>query len=92
MGVVQTGTIIVFHGSWMSGLGYLLIKGDDGEFRTLFCDNGPTVRALEDAFGNVISPAHIVNNEAIEGKRISYSIDWMGLLEGFTPLEDYDHV
>jgi len=52
------------------------------------CDNAPTVRALDRAFGNVISKNHTMNNKAIEGKEIYYVLDDMGLvLAGFVPLE-----
>jgi benzoyl-CoA reductase/2-hydroxyglutaryl-CoA dehydratase subunit BcrC/BadD/HgdB len=79
------GTITGFQGSWMSGIANLMIDGVP-----VLCDNGPTVRALEAAFGNVIDNAHCVNQEAIIGKEIYYSEDFMGMLEGFTPVEEYE--
>lgn len=80
---MQRGTITGFRGSWGSGLGYLLI--DDV---AVPCDNAPTVRALDACFGDVIAEGHTVNQEAIIGKEIYYSMDDMGLvLGGFTPVD-----
>lgn len=53
-----TGTIKRFIGSWESGLGYLIIETKNGDQKQVPCENGPTVRALEDAFGNVITAGH----------------------------------
>ena len=85
---VKTGTIIGFRGSYMSGLGHLIV--DDEEDGQVFipCQNGPTVRALEAAFGDAIGPGHTVNQEGIKGKRIRYSVDEIGVLDGFTPEEE----
>jgi len=86
---VYRGKIIGFRGSWLSGLATLIVEDFDRGEIAIPCDNGATVRALEDAFGNVIAEGHTVNNEAIQGKEIYYSMDDMGLvLGGFTPVED----
>jgi hypothetical protein len=55
------------------------------------CENGATVRALRDAFGDcVIGPGHTVSTSAFVGKDIVYVWDDMGLmLGGFQPTEDY---
>jgi benzoyl-CoA reductase/2-hydroxyglutaryl-CoA dehydratase subunit BcrC/BadD/HgdB len=83
-GEVHRGVIEEFRGSWMSGLATLVISGEP-----VPCENAPTVRALEAAFGNVIAPGHTVNQEAIRGKEIYWSYDDMGLvLESFTPVDD----
>lgn len=85
---IQKGTIIRFEGSWLSGLATLVIRKEDGTIDRVPCENGPTVRALHRAFGNVISRGHTVSNRAIEGKEIFYSRDDMDLvLGGFTPVE-----
>jgi len=82
-GRVGHGVINGFRGSWMSGLGQLVIDGI-----AIPCDNAPTVRALEAAFGGVIAPGHTVSQEAIQGKEVYYSMDDMGLvLESFTPVD-----
>lgn len=84
------GKIVAFHGSWMSGLATLVIE----DFVTkaevqVFCENGPTVRALEGCFGNVIGHTHNVrSNGGHVGKEIYYSTDPFGILEGFTPVEE----
>lgn len=85
MGIMK-GTIERFVGSWGSGLGYLVIDGV-----SVPCENGPTVRALDACFGDVITFGHSVNQEAIKGKEIYWSYDEFGLiLGGFTPVEDAD--
>lgn len=86
---IEKGKIVAFQGSWCSGLGYLIIEKEDGTIDRVPCDNGPTVRALESAFGNVITPGHTANGEGCKGKEIFYSPDEWGLvLEGFTPVEE----
>lgn len=88
MGEVETGTIIGLYGSWESGLAVLKIIRDDGIQDDVFCDNAPTVRAFDAAFDDVIGESHTINSRALRGKRISYSKNWLGILEGFTPLEE----
>lgn len=80
---MRKGTITSFRGSWGSGLGYLVI-----DEVPVPCENAQTVRALEGAFGDVIAPGHSVNQEAIVGQEIYYSVDELGILDGFTPVED----
>lgn len=85
---IRKGKILGFQGSWGSGLAQLVIETPDGRTDYVNCDNTPTVRALERAFGNVIAEGHMINNEAIKGKEIYYSIGDFGILEGFTPVEE----
>ena len=86
---VNMGTIIAFLGSWGSGLGVLVIKSVDGLVMEVPCENAPTVRALDGAFGDVIGNGHTVNQSAIRGKRIYWSYDSVGLiLDGFTPVDE----
>ena len=80
---VHRGIIDGFMGSWMSGLGTLLVSGS-----AVHCDNAPTVRALDGCFGNVIAEGHTVNQKAIKGKDIVYSMDGL-ILEAFTPTKDW---
>ena len=84
---MRRGTIVEFRGSWLSGLATLIIHNDEGEREIVPCENAATVRALEAAFGDVIGPGHTVNAEAIVGRKILYSTDPIGVLEGFTPVE-----
>jgi hypothetical protein len=79
---MRRGTITGFRGSWMSGLGYLLIDGVG-----VPCDNAPTVRAIDGCFGDVIAEGHTVNQKVIVGKEIYYSMDGF-VLGGFTPVDD----
>ena len=86
---LQRGIIRGFCGSWGSGLGYLIIEDDFGMTQHVPCENAQTVRCLEGAFGDVIGNAHDVKtNGGHIGKEIFYSTDFMGILEGFTPVED----
>ena len=84
MAITKIGTIVEFQGSWQSGLGTLWFEGEG-----VLCENAPTVRALEGCFGEVIAAGHTVNQDAIRGQRVVYSVDAMGILIGFTPEEDW---
>lgn len=81
--ILHRGKIEGFIGSWMSGLGTLVVGGCP-----VYCDNAPTIRALEECFGNVISSGHTVNQKAIQGKDIVYSMEGF-VLEGFTPTKEW---
>ncbi len=87
---LRKGKLIQFGGSWGSGLGTLEIEDSEtGEHERVPCDNGATVRALEGAFGDVITPAHTANGNGYKGREVYWSLDELGLvLAGFTPVED----
>jgi len=87
---IKKGKLIQFHGSWGSGLGYLEIEDSEtGEHELVPCDNGTTVRALEAAFGDVITEGHTANGDGYKGQEVYWSYDEFGLvLEGFTPVAD----
>lgn len=86
---VFKGKIIALHGSWQSGLAVLVIEDEDLGVRMVHCENGPTVRALEGAFGDVIGNAHNIKEDGGHvGKEIYYSVDFLNLLEAFTPVDD----
>ena len=87
---IRKGRLIQFRGSWGSGLGTLEIEDSEtGEREPVPCDNGATVRALETAFGNVITNGHTANGDGYKGREVYWSLDELGLvLEGFTPVED----
>jgi len=87
---IRKGRLIQFRGSWGSGLGILEIKDSEtGECEPVPCDNGATVRALEAAFGNVITDGPTANGDGDKGQAVYWSLDELGLvLEGFTPVED----
>ena len=82
--MAQRGTIQGFGGNHLSGIGFLIVDG-----KKIPCDNAPTVRALDAAFGGVIGPGHNVDNNTIRGKEIVYETDWLGLLEWFVPADEY---
>jgi len=81
------GVIMGFIGSWMSGLGTLLMADEEGDTYPLYCDNAPTVRALDSAFPGFITDNHCVDNSAVEGKKINYSTDGF-MLVGFDVVEE----
>ncbi len=86
---LERGTIRGFGGSWGSGIGYLQVEKEDGTVESIPCENSTTVRALEDAFGDVITDGHTANGKGFIGKEIFYCWDEMGLLlGGFTPVEE----
>ena len=78
---VYRDQIAGFHGSWGSGLASLTFESG----RSVMCENGQTVRALDACFGDVITEGHCVDQQAIIGKDIVWSMDDLGILEGFTP-------
>jgi len=85
---IRKGRIVNFSGSWGSGLGFLIIRDSKtGEVEKVPCDNGATVRALENCFGNVITKGHTAQGKGHRDKEIFWSMDEMGLvLGGFTPV------
>lgn len=86
---VRKGKIIGFRGSWQSGLATLIIDDADYGIVHIPCDNAPTVRALEGAFGDVIGEGHTVKEDGgYVGQEIYYSVDFVGVLEAFTPVEE----
>lgn len=78
--------IVDLEASWNSGLAVLVLEHDDGSRVRVAADNGPLVRALDSAF-SCIAPGHAVDVARLRGRRISYSVDAMGLLESFFPEE-----
>jgi len=86
----RKGRLIQFHGSWGSGLATLEIEDvETGVNELVPCDNGATVRALETAFGDVITEGHTANGDGYKGREVYWSLDELGLvLEGFTPVDD----
>ena len=87
---VRRGKIVEFQGSWMSGLGALVIDDEDRGVVSIPCENAQTVRCLEGAFSNVIGDAHDVKTDGGHvGQEVYYSMDEMGLILGaFTPVDE----
>ena len=83
----KVGTIEGFLGSWGSGIAYLVVDG-----QAIPCENATTVRALDDLFGGVIAPGHVVNVKAVQGKAVAYKTDEYGLLDGIAPAEMVDEL
>lgn len=80
----RRGIITGFRGNWASGLGFLFVDGVP-----VVCENAQTVRCLDGAFGDVIAAGHTVNQEAIVGQEIIYTTDHLGMLEAFTPIDEW---
>lgn len=90
---VRKGKLKGFRGSWESGLGFLVIEDSEtGSIEEIPCENGPTVRALEGCFGNVIGDAHCVKPDQEAGfydREVYWSVDKFGfVLAGFTPIDE----
>ncbi len=90
--MIYKGTLQDFQGSWGSGIGQLIverrIKGKKS-VKVILCENAPTGRALGAAF-NAIGPGHTIDNEKIHGKEIVYSVGDFGLLEWFSPVDEWN--
>lgn len=85
---VYKSEIIQFCGSWGSGVGYLMLRDEEGYLTHVPCQNSPTVRALEDAFGNVITENPTANGKGYKNQWIYWYWDDFGLtLGGFVPEE-----
>ena len=83
------GKIKEFCGSWLSGLGQLLIEDSKtGIVQGIPCDNSPTVRSLENAFGNTISEGHTAEGVGYKNQEVFYFCDSMGILEWFVPIKE----
>jgi hypothetical protein len=82
----EVGTIQALYGSWGSGLAHLEVQTEHGS-EVLMADNGPLVRALDAAFGGVIQPNHRASVSHIQGQPIAFSVDHMGIMVGFDPIE-----
>ncbi len=87
---IRKGRLIHFRRSWGSGLGIMEIEDSETDLHEhVPCDNGATVRALEAAFGDVITEGHTANGGGYKGQKVYWSYDELGLvLEGFTPVAD----
>jgi hypothetical protein len=89
--MIYRGTIIgLFREKGGSGIALLGIE-DDVRGRVLIpCDGNPTVRVLNVAFPGALRDGKF-HNSAIEGERIYYGLDEVGVLKSFSP-EDRESV
>ena len=87
---MQRATILDFKGTWGSGIAMLSLQVGNGMKLDVPCENAQTVRALDSCFGGVISPGHGVNVEAIKGKEIYFGLDDLGMLEGFSLVNEME--
>ncbi len=75
----KQGKIVQFSGSHESGIAMLVIETDEG-IEHLYCDNGPTGRALGAMF-DCIGEGHSIDNSKIQGQEILFTVNGMGMLE-----------
>ena len=81
------GKIIILWGLPGSGLAYLNLLLENKTMVSIPCDNGVTVRAFDNAFGNVIRPDHSVNPDGGHiNQEIIAEIGDDGILNGFAPV------
>jgi hypothetical protein len=74
------GKITDFVAGVGSGLATISLEGIP-----VLCENCSTIRALDEAFGDVILPNHSVNLQQIVGKYVVYSVGEFGLLDWVRP-------
>ena len=78
------GTIAGISGNMMSGLWQLHFENG----QTCHIESGYGVRQLAACFGATEGSGDL--QEKIEGKEVVYSVDEFGVLEGFTPIDDWE--
>ena len=64
-----------FGGDPRSGLAYVYFEDE----WPVLVESGYGLRAFAQAFGSL---------QASVGRVIEYSVDWLGIMEGFTPIEE----
>ena len=79
------GRLEGFSGSWGSKIGILIINGEG-----ILCEYAATVRALESSYGEVIAPGYTICSASFKGREIVYSVDKLGILIGFVPIERWE--
>lgn len=85
MPITKRGFIEDFRGNYYSGLGVIQISGE-----VINCENAQTVRSLEGCFGGIIGPQHTASiPDHVRSREVVYSVDDMGILLGFTPIEEW---
>lgn len=76
-----------FHGTSESEIATLVIELSGRELDYVACQNAPAVRALEEAFGNVIGDGHTVRSDAGFLDKEIYYCDNGFILEWFSPVD-----
>ena len=71
-----------------SGIAHLLLRGNDGHLRVVLCDAAPTMRALSNLAPSLMRGGASVRIRLVEGLRVRYCLDELGLLESIGPDED----
>jgi hypothetical protein len=71
-----------------SGIAQLLLRGDDGEPLVVPCDAAPTVRALSSFVPGLLRGGAAVRVRLLEGVRVRFALDEIGVLAGIAPVED----
>ena len=86
MARLEFGTISGLSGHPMSGLWMLEFE----DAAPVAIESGYGVRQLAACFGATEGSGDIL--EKIKGKRIRFSRDWVGVLEGFSPVDEDGNV
>lgn len=87
MHFVSKGKIIGFGGNWGSGLATLTLEDmDTGEIVSVYADSGPLGRALGECY-DAIGAGNTIDNEKIAGEEVYFSLNDLGLLEAFSPVD-----
>jgi len=81
--LLHKGTIIAMYREKGGGISLLAIEDDLRGKVLIPCEGTPSARAFDAAFGGVIVAGRF-SNDGIKGERIYYSVDTLGVLEGFT--------
>lgn len=82
---LEQGTLKAFHGNWGSGIAELEFH----DHAPVLCENNSyCVGAFDSAFPGFISEGHCIDNRVIDGRKITFSVDCIGILEGFSLVDD----
>jgi len=81
-------TITGFEVNGMSGIAILKGVGYRGIELRIPCENPTTCRIFDDVFGDFINFDYTVNEKAVIGKKIEVELDDLGLMTGFSVLEE----
>lgn len=85
---LHKGTIVgLFRESGGSGIALLGIEDDEKGKVLIPCDGNPACRAFDAAFPGTLIGGRF-NNDGIAGERIYYTVNELGVLEAFVPVED----
>src|SRR3989304_9217938 len=68
----SVGTIKDFKATFGSGIATLILDVDGYGLQAISCENGPTVRILDDMFPGFITPGHTVDPQVVKDQRVAF--------------------